>query len=437
MQYSRLNVLSKAASPSANGSVERETTPLGAEHGFGRVAGKPKRIGLLGNFGSSNLGNEASFEAMLKFLRRHRPNAEIVGICRYPEKVSARYGLPAYLLGRQKDRERWKNSIDRLMLRVPSTLSFIAHAWRSARSVDLLLVPGTGLLDDFGERPSQMPLELCIWCAVASTLKRPIAFVSIGAGPIRNRLSRGLMGLAARMASYRSYRDAASKDYVASLGVDVAGDEVYPDIVFSLAAPEVPESVQQSPAITVGVGVMTYFGWQPGDPNGERTYDVYLTQLTRFVVWLLQRGDRVRLLIGSQADTPVVQSIMERVAIQHDVQSTSLVTEPTETLNELMKQMLDTDVVVATRFHNIVSALKCGKPVLSLGYADKNAHLLEEFGLERFSQPIEAIDLELLIRQFEDLAAERQQIGNEIRDGLGRLQESLKRQEARLLNELI
>jgi polysaccharide pyruvyl transferase WcaK-like protein len=437
MQYSPPNVLSDAASPSASGSVENEILPPQANHGFGRVAGKPMRIGLLGNFGSSNLGNEASFGAMLIFLRRHRPDADIVGICRYPERVRAKHGLQSHCLGRQKDRPRWENRIDRLMLRVPSTLSFIAHAWRTARSVDLLLVPGTGILDDFGERPSQMPLELCVWCAVASTLKRPIAFVSIGAGPIRNRLSRRLMGLAAGMANYRSYRDTASKDYVASLGVDVAGDEVYPDIVFSLAAPEIPDSAGQSPTITVGVGVMSYYGWQPGDPNGARTYDVYLTQLTRFVVWLLQRGDRVRLLIGSQADTPVVQAIMERVRLQRDVPGAAIVAEPAETLSDLMQQMLDTDVVVATRFHNIVSALNCGRPVLSLGYADKNVHLLEEFGLARFSQPVEAIDLQLLFRQFEELVTERHQIGNEIREGLGRFQDSLRQQENRLLNELI
>ena len=45
--------------------------------------------------------------------------------------------------------------------------------------------------------------------------------------------------------------------------------------------------------------------------------------------------------------------------------------------------------VAATRFHNIDLRLKLGKPTVSLGYADKNERLMNEFGLGEFSQPVE------------------------------------------------
>jgi hypothetical protein len=47
-----------------------------------------KRIGLFGLFGSGNSGNDGSLDAMLRFLRQVRPDAQITCIC------SAQRGAP-------------------------------------------------------------------------------------------------------------------------------------------------------------------------------------------------------------------------------------------------------------------------------------------------------------------------------------------------------
>ena len=52
---------------------------------FARVRSRrrvpPKRIGLIGLFGSGNAGNDGSLEAMLILLRRVRPDAELTCFC--------------------------------------------------------------------------------------------------------------------------------------------------------------------------------------------------------------------------------------------------------------------------------------------------------------------------------------------------------------------
>jgi polysaccharide pyruvyl transferase WcaK-like protein len=434
MQFSRPH-LPLNAEKSAVEAPQRSDS-VAVERGS-KYSTKAKRIALLGNFGSFNLGNEASFEAMLRTLRNHHADADIVSICRYPERLQQRFGIPSYPLGRRKFATEWRNRLDRFLLYVPSTLRLFASALLTTRAADILIVPGTGLLDDFGERPSAMPLELCIWCLTALLLNRPVAFVSIGAGPIKNRSSRLLMSLSARMASYRSYRDEASKVFVAGLGVNVEDDDVYPDIVFSLDTPEISLSGGRAERLRVGIGVMSYYGWCPDAENDDETYGAYLANLAQFVIWTLQQGYCVRLLIGNQSDMPTVQAIIDRVAAQMDLDKTSLISEPTETFEQLMTQVLDTDVVVATRFHNVVAALKAGKPVISLGYADKNVHLLKEFELDRYNQKVDAIDVELLIRQFKEIVVGRERISASVRNKLGRLKKSLQRQEAHLLRDVI
>jgi polysaccharide pyruvyl transferase WcaK-like protein len=94
-----------------------------------------------------------------------------------------------------------------------------------------------------------------------------------------------------------------------------------------------------------------------------------------------------------------------------------------------MQQMLETDVVVATRFHNVVCALKVGRPTVSLGYSKKNDALLAEMGLQQFCQHVETFDLDLLVRQVSQLLAERSRYVDLIRQGNLSLRERLRRQD--------
>ncbi|MBS0231896.1 MAG: polysaccharide pyruvyl transferase family protein [Proteobacteria bacterium] len=400
---------------------------------------KAQRIALFGNFGSVNLGNEGSLDAMVRFLRSKRPEAEIICICRDPKRVSKNHSIATHPLKRLWTAPRWVSLLDKLLLRIPSRILDLGHVWRIVRGIDVLLIPGTGILDDYQERPSEMPLELFQWCGISAILKRPILFVSVGAGPIRNRISRLLMVSAAKLASYRSYRDAMSKAYLSAQGVDTSKDDVYPDLVFALPVIHEAGAAQHDSARTgiIGVGVMSYFGWISNDKRGHQIYSDYLEKISQFVEWLLSRGYGVRLLIGSESDNATVKAIGDRVAKRFGTPSAnSLLAEPAESLEELMRQMKATDAIVATRFHNVVCALKCAKPVLSISYAGKNDELLEKFGLADFVQQVENLNLELLIRQFEKLEKDRVVLSTKIRGRIQLLQKSLDQQYAHLLDVL-
>ncbi len=56
------------------------------------------RIGLFGKFGSGNIGNDASVEVMLNYLRTRHPEALIDAMCTGPEAVQTRYGIDATYL---------------------------------------------------------------------------------------------------------------------------------------------------------------------------------------------------------------------------------------------------------------------------------------------------------------------------------------------------
>jgi polysaccharide pyruvyl transferase WcaK-like protein len=284
-----------------------------------------------------------------------------------------------------------------------------------------------------------MPLALFGWCLAARLCGARTAFVSVGAGPIHHPLSRWLMKSAVALAQYRSYRDTVSKAFMDGIGFNVQDDAIYPDIAFKLPTP--PSPVREAAAagsLTVGVGVMTYLGWQRGSPLGPAIYATYLEKITTFVLWLLDQGHRVRILMGDAADQDALADVLSKVATARPhLAPERVVADPMRSLHDLMRQMAETDVIVATRYHNIVCALKLGKPLVSLGYAEKNDVLMTEMGLGSFCQHVERLDLDLLIEQFTQLVAQRPSYEDSIRRTNLAYQERLERQDALLVARLL
>ncbi len=403
-----------------------------------RVSARPARIALFGLFGRGNLGNDASLEAMLNFLRRDRPEAEIFCVCKEPDVVERTFGVPTVPI-------RWTGLIpalprrpERLFQKIPARIVDLAHAARHLHGADAMIVPGTGILDDYGERPGGMPFDILKWCVAARMTGTRVAFVSIGAGPIRNARSRLMMVTAARLAQYRSYRDQVSRNFMAEAGIDAGRAELYPDLVFGLDAPcMTPDRLavtEGAARLTVGVGIMSYRGWFGFAPEGEAVFERYMEKMVGFVGHLLQSGRRVRLLTGDSDDWPAVEIALDRIPTAY---RSMVVAEPIASLHDLTDQIASTDVVVATRFHNIVCALKLGRPTISIAYAEKNDAIMSEMGLGELCHQIDRIELADLIEQFEHVAADRDRFSRNLCGLAKGLRQALAAQEKRLLCEVL
>jgi len=280
---------------------------------------------------------------------------------------------------------------------------------------------------------------LFVWCLAARLCGTRIAFVSIGAGPIHHPISRWLMKSAAAMAQYRSYRDTVSREFMESIDFDTRHDSIYPDIAFKLPVPSsTRRQCSDHMPPTVGVGVMTYYGWRNDSTSGAAIYETYIDRIVSFVVWLLDRGHPVRILMGDIADRRAVGDVMSRIAIARpDLPDGRLRADPMQNLHDLMGQIAETDVVVATRFHNVVCALKLGKPTVSIGYAEKNDVLMKGVGLGSFCQHIERLSLDRLIEQFTQLNAERSRYEKSIESTNLLYRRRLEQQDSLLASRLL
>ena len=358
------------------------------------------RVGFCGILGSGNLGNDGSLDAVVAYLREHHPDATLGFFCMGPEQLAARYGAPAAPLQWYEPHAGGASGLLAAGLKVLGKLLDPFRTLDWVRHYDVVIVPGMGVLEaTLPLRPWAFPYSL-FWLGVTARLTgSKVALVSVGSNVISKRATRWMITRAASLAHYRSFRDAGSRDAMRQMGVDVRADEVYPDLAFSLPDPPAPE-----PAGVVGVGLMAFYGGNDDRARADEIHDSYVATMKRFVRWLVDQGRQVRLFTGDKADDPVVAEILA------DVDRPDVVSyEPAGTLHDLMRQMAAVDTVVATRYHNVLCALKLGKPTVSLGYAVKNDVVMTQMGLREFCQNARSVDFDRLVAQFTDLEKRRDQ----------------------------
>jgi polysaccharide pyruvyl transferase WcaK-like protein len=397
-------------------------------------SGRPKRICLLGLFGMENYGNDGSLEAILMFLRQTWPDALYSCVCIKPQKVQHDHRLPAISISWPGFASSVLRFCDKITATLPHKLGNWIQAISHLRKFDVLIVPGTSTLCDYRASPFGAPYAIFRWAVSARLCGTKLCFVSTGAGPIQHRLSRWMLTYVAKSACYRSFRDGISRDFLAGLGIDTRHDAIYPDLAFKLPTPQpIAAPASQSSMVTVGIGMMSYNGWHGHTSSDDTIYTTYLMKMARFTGLLLDRGYRVRLLVGEASDQRAVADLQTALALQgYTSPSGQVITDPVNSLHDLMRQMEDNAVVVASRFHNVICALKLARPTISIGYEAKHDALMREMGLGDFCQHIEHLDVNRLMQQTTQLMGRASAYEEQIREKLLDIESRIAEQELHL-----
>lgn len=365
--------------------AHRRRSGAAAEEGSTCASHDRPRALLLCGVGTGNIGNDASLQTVVAMLASTRPDLELLVATPFVAGATELLDLPVVPIRQDLSVHRSLGSPVAVVRAIVLTEARrLASAARLLRDAEFVVVTGTGIFDDFGEHPWNMPYALLVWTLLARLTKRPFAFLAVGAGPVVHPLSRLQFRWAARLASTVSYRDSGSRDFMDGLGAGRVDATVVPDLVFGHEVPSAPPAAPTASTLTVGLGVMAYGGWSS---LGEGpVYQAYLACLVEVADSVLAAGHSLVLLVGQPCDRPVVDDLRARLRPEHRARA---VVPGIDDFADLLGAVGATDVVVATRYHNIVAALMMNRPVVSLSYAPKNAALLRDLGVVGFDRPIE------------------------------------------------
>jgi polysaccharide pyruvyl transferase WcaK-like protein len=365
------------------------------------------QIAFFGHFDSTNFGNESTLQAILYHLRCFRPDAEITCISDGREAISRTrqiYAIKRFVKSwfpqNQLIRVAWG-----ILIGIPSELYQYVNGLVRLRRTDMLIVPGTGLLTDAYGLAGWGPYGMFKWSLLAKACRCKLLFIGVGAGPIYGVLSRWFVKSALSLADFRSYRDDSSKQYLKSIGFPSDNDLVCPDLVFSLSEAMIPRQGTKTNARSViGIGVMSYTGMYGVSAPNTKAYLAYLETLVSIVRWLLAHEYDIRLLIGDLADISATQQFKALLTNRLTAgDENRIIDDPVFSVQDLLSQIAATDIVVATRFHNVLLALLCNKPVVSISFHHKCESLMSAMGLSAYCLDINALNADNLIETFFEL----------------------------------
>ncbi|MEP7763069.1 polysaccharide pyruvyl transferase family protein [Sanguibacter sp. 25GB23B1] len=393
---------------------------------------------VFGELGIGNLGNEASLTEALRRLHTHLPGARVQVLSYDPARTAAEHegehpGWSAEPIG-APGRDARAGPPPGRWTTLARQLADAGRVARASRGADLVVVPGTGIFEELWMGPWGVPVLLLGLAAGARAHRAPLVVVAVGADLPRRRLTRWMFSRTLRSARLVTFRDVHSLAAGTAMIGGRGGALLAPDLVLGAPAPDLsspdgeaaddesaddhaPENdAAREPADghappRLVLGVMRYYGTSDDtySTDGAATHERYVAALADVARRVVERGWTVDVVVGDEGDRPVVHELVERLGA-------GVRARPVSTMRELDDVVAGSTAVVASRYHNVVSAIRAAVPVVSVSYGPKGHSLMAQVGMDTSCQWIEELDADRLMTQLDDVVARSAEITPRLRE---------------------
>lgn len=397
------------------------------------------RIGVFGHYGNENLGDEAIIAATISSIKRFVPEAEIYGFSVNPEDTKLKHGVDSYPIRFRKPQsdtgpdnatraasqtKSRRQSIRQALKRIPlvypilrvlvngvrlfdnslDELGFFFRSYNILKTMDLLIIAGSGQLNDEHGGVSGFPWTLFKWNLLAKFTGSRVAFVSVGAGPLESPASKQLIRLALKMSDYTSYRDTQSRELIKKIEGKF-DHPVYPDLAFSHNLHRITARPRTQDGKRVfAINPLPYFDARYWPIADESRYRQFIDKIAKLATQIVANGDVVSFFSTQLKASPlVIADIMEKLRMNgSNIDHASIWNHPIGGLEDLMSEMNGADVILAARFHGILLSLSLGKPTVGLAYNPKTVQLMESMGVPSFCLDIDDFTPELAYQRMRE-----------------------------------
>jgi len=348
------------------------------------------KVLLVGEFGCGNYGNDASLLSVMRALNAADPDLRIVVLARDAARVLS---APAFQeLDFQAMDLAYRpipGRLGQMVGRLTDPIRYLRHI-SGARAV---LVPGMGVIEgELGEHPFGVPYLLFVTAVLCCLARAPLAFVAVGASPLRNPVSLKMAVPTARLVSYRSFRDSYSRACARDANLGRPRDRVTADVALSLPIP----SASHLAVTGVGIGVMNFYGRHPEHAavTPERAHETYVTKMVALCRGIGGLGRRIVLFAGDDSDVPVARAIADRLAFEPGMEVEVSAESDYVGIASAMRGL---ELIIAARYHNLVAAVAAGRPLIAMTYAEKSSLLALRAGMTGRAPDLDSWDVDELV----------------------------------------
>lgn len=325
------------------------------------------KIGIIGNYGATNIGDEAILRAILKSHSEH----ELVVFSANPQDTHKELGVevaPLFPLG------------IRSMLKHGFKQSF-----KALKSTDVIVLGGGGLMQD------DVLLACFLWAWQVfwvKLTKKPMFIYATGVGPLRTRIGRWLARWVYQYAVGITVRDHTSQNQLHRLGLPLDNIEITSDPAFLF------KHVEQEQARTPHTYIISLRPWLKYNPKIVSVFSDYLLKLkeekgAKFIFACMQSV--------KEHDLKVIEPVIKKVG--------GTLFKPKH-FSELLETMRQCEFAIGMRYHFLIAALLTKTPVLAISYGHKVDSLFKHSILEPYMLPLAELDAERLEKKMARLSVD-------------------------------
>lgn len=344
------------------------------------------KIGIVGNYGNDNNGDEAILLSIIKQVTSTFDigSEQLTVFSNNPDQTAKRYGVSSFPL-------YYKNG---------NAVKTFFKTYRLNKKVvktfDLLIIGGGGILMDLYRR--EAPLYGS-YAMMAKNSNTPYVIYGCGAGPLLSGLGKWFIRYMCKHAASISVRDPESAQLLQSIGVREQVRTIA-DPAFSLRK---AESEKSAVPTKIGITAVPYYNagyWPEGNPS---IYNDYVDGMAKNLDSLAEQHNVELTFFATKfpQDADVTKDIVKKMKHQD---KTSIIED-----NLLPDRILDItaqqDVVIGTRLHSLILATCTETPIIAISYHHKVNDFMKLANLERYAFPIGEIHHHptLFVNAFNDM----------------------------------
>ena len=333
------------------------------------------KIGIVGNYGNDNNGDEAILLSVIQQVQDtfKIESSQIVVFSNNPEQTSKRYGVESFNL-------YYKNGNP-----VKTFMKTFRQNKKVVDTLDLLIIGGGGILMDLYKR--EAPLYGS-YAMMAKTTNTPYIVYGCGAGPLTTSLGKWFIRYMCKHAQSVSVRDPESKLLLQSIGVQ-AEVQIMGDPAFSLLHNR--ENYNSTPKY-IGVTAVPYYNNMYWPEGNDEKYNNYVKGMANNLDGISAKYDVEITFFATKypQDADVTKDILELMVHKDGVKIIDQNLLPVE----LMEVTAQQDLVIGTRLHSLILATDTKTPIMAVGYHHKVTDFMKLANLDDYLYRIEDIHLD-------------------------------------------
>ena len=314
------------------------------------------KIAVIGNYGATNIGDDAILTALLRQLEGHK----VTVFSAYPEMTKPLFGTKAAPLFPLGFRSLYRNGFRR--------------PYRALKKSDVVILGGGGLFQDSYLYACFLWAWQVFWVRL---LKKPLFICATGVGPLNTRIGRWLTRWAYNQASVITVRDQYSADVLKKIGLkrDV---HITADPVFLFKKPDFAKSRIK------GTYIISLRPWLRYNQKILSVFGAFLQELkenkgAEFIFVSMQQI--------KERDMRMIEPLVSRLGGELYLPNH---------FADLLQIMETAEFAIGMRFHFMIAAILTQTPLLPVSYAPKTEEVFEDSELRDYVSQAKSLSVEKL-----------------------------------------